>query len=128
MKIVESRSEAYAQVAQWRQAGASVGLVPTMGALHAGHFSLAERSSRECVKSIATIFVNPTQCAPQEDLSRYPRAIDDDLQGLREKQTDLVFLPQPEELYPQGFSTFVDSVWSFMGMGADTRKPSSVPK
>ncbi len=108
MRIVESRSEAYAQVAQWRHSGASVGLVPTMGALHAGHLALAERSSRECDKSIATIFINPTQFAPQEDLSRYPRSIDDDLQGLRDKQTDLVFLPQLEELYPPGFSTFVE--------------------
>lgn len=108
MKIVESRFEAYAQVVQWRQAGASVGLVPTMGALHAGHLALADRSSTECDKSIATIFVNPTQFAPHEDLSRYPRTLDDDLQGLREKQTDLVFLPQPEELYPVGFSTYVE--------------------
>lgn len=108
MKIVESRSEAYAQVAQWRQAGASVGLVPTMGALHAGHYALADRSSKECDKSVATIFVNPTQFAPHEDLSRYPRTIDDDLQGLRERQTDLVFIPQPEELYPAGFSTYVE--------------------
>ncbi len=108
MKIVESRSEAYAQVAQWRQAGASVGLVPTMGALHAGHYALADRSSKECDKSVATIFVNPTQFAPHEDLSRYPRTIDDDLQGLCERQTDLVFIPQPEELYPAGFSTYVE--------------------
>ncbi|MCA9157852.1 MAG: pantoate--beta-alanine ligase [Planctomycetales bacterium] len=108
MKIVESRSEAYAQVAQWRQAGASVGLVPTMGALHAGHLALAERSTTECDKSVATIFVNPAQFGPQEDFSRYPRTLDDDLQGLRDNQTDLVFIPQPEELYPAGFSTYVE--------------------
>ncbi|MEO8270668.1 MAG: pantoate--beta-alanine ligase [Aureliella sp.] len=108
MKIIESRFEAYAQVSKWRQAGASVGLVPTMGALHAGHLALAQRSAGECDKSVATIFVNPTQFAAHEDLSRYPRTLDDDLQGLREKQTDLVFLPQPEELYPAGFSTYVE--------------------
>ncbi len=108
MKIIESRSEAYAQVAQWRQTGASVGLVPTMGALHAGHLALAERSANECDKSVATIFVNPAQFGPREDFSRYPRTLEDDLQGLRDKQTDLVFIPRPEELYPAGFSTYVE--------------------
>lgn len=108
MKIIESRSGAYAQVAQWRQTGASVGLVPTMGALHAGHLALAERSANECDKSVATIFVNPAQFGPREDFSRYPRTLEDDLQGLRDKQTDLVFIPRPEELYPAGFSTYVE--------------------
>lgn len=108
MKIVESRQQAYAQVAQWRQQGQTVGLVPTMGALHAGHLALVARSRQECDKSVATIFVNPTQFAAHEDLSRYPRTLDDDLQGLREQQTDLVFLPQPDELYPPGFSTYVE--------------------
>ncbi len=108
MKIVESRLAAYAQVAQWRQAGASVGLVPTMGALHAGHLALVAHSRDRCDKSVATIFVNPTQFAAHEDLSRYPRTIDDDLKLLREHQTDLVFLPSPDELYPPGFSTFIE--------------------
>ncbi len=107
MKIVESRSAAHTQVAQWRKAGASIGLVPTMGALHAGHLALVARSRAKCDKSVATIFVNPTQFAANEDLSRYPRTIDDDLRLLREHQTDLVFLPTPEEIYPAGFSTFV---------------------
>lgn len=108
MKIVESRLAAYAQVAQWRQAGASIGLVPTMGALHAGHLALVARSRDRCDKSVATIFVNPTQFAANEDLSRYPRTIDDDLNLLREHQTDLVFLPTPDEIYPPGFSTFIE--------------------
>lgn len=108
MKIVESRVAAYAQVAQWRQAGASIGLVPTMGALHAGHLTLVARSRDRCDKSVATIFVNPTQFAANEDLSRYPRTIDDDLSLLRDHQTDLVFLPTPDEIYPPGFSTFIE--------------------
>lgn len=108
MKIVESRLAAYAQVAQWRQTGASIGLVPTMGALHAGHLTLVAHSRNRCDKSVATIFVNPTQFAAHEDLSRYPRTIDDDLKLLREHQTDLVFLPSPDELYPPGFSTFIE--------------------
>lgn len=107
MKIIESPLEAYKLVAQWRQAGQTIGLVPTMGALHPGHLALVERSRRECDKTIATIFVNPTQFAPHEDLSRYPRTLDDDLRGLEQLQTDLVFLPNSEQLYPAGFSTFV---------------------
>lgn len=107
MKIVESRSAAYAQVAQWRQAGASIGLVPTMGALHAGHLALVAHCRSQCDKSVATIFVNPTQFAAHEDLNHYPRTIDDDLNHLRAHQTDLVFLPTPDEIYPPGFTTFI---------------------
>lgn len=107
MKIIESPLEAYKLVAQWRQAEQTIGLVPTMGALHAGHLALVERSRRECDKTIATIFVNPTQFAPHEDLNRYPRTLDDDLLGLEQLQTDMVFLPNSEQLYPPGFSTYV---------------------
>ncbi len=107
MKIIESPLEAHEQVAQWRQARQTIGLVPTMGALHAGHLALVRRSRDECQRTIATIFVNPTQFAPNEDFSRYPRTIDDDLRGLRELKTDMVFLPKLDQLYPSGFSTYV---------------------
>lgn len=79
-----------------------------MGALHAGHLALVERSVSECDISIATIFVNPTQFAPSEDLARYPRTLDNDLEGLRRVKCDLVFVPQNESLYPNGFSTYVE--------------------
>lgn len=78
-----------------------------MGALHAGHFALVERSVAECDISVATIFVNPTQFAAHEDLSRYPRTLEADLEGLRNVKCDLVFVPQNESLYPNGFSTYV---------------------
>ncbi len=107
MKIIESPLDAYQLVAHWRQAENTIGLVPTMGALHAGHLDLVKRSRTECDKTIATIFINPTQFAPHEDLSRYPRTLDDDLRGLEELQTDMVFLPQPDQIYPPGFSTYV---------------------
>jgi pantoate--beta-alanine ligase len=107
MKIIENPTQAYEQVNQWRRAGLSVGLVPTMGALHAGHLALVERSVQECQRTIATIFVNPTQFAPHEDFSRYPRTLEDDLRGLELASTDLVFLPQADDLYPPGFSTYV---------------------
>lgn len=79
-----------------------------MGALHAGHLALVERSVSECDISIATIFVNPTQFAPNEDLARYPRTLESDLDGLRGVKCDLVFVPQNETLYPAGFSTYVE--------------------
>lgn len=107
MKIVESVYEAYAHVDRWRRDGLRIGLVPTMGALHAGHFSLVQRSAQECEITVATIFVNPTQFGPQEDLSRYPRTLEADFAGLQQRQVDLVFVPQPATLYPAGYSTYV---------------------
>lgn len=106
--MITSPHEAYAHVSHWRREGLRIGLVPTMGALHAGHLALVERSVSECDVSIATIFVNPTQFAPHEDLSRYPRTLDSDLDGLRCANCDLVFVPQNESLYPDGFSTYVE--------------------
>ena len=108
MKMITSPHEAYAHVSHWRREGLRIGLVPTMGALHAGHLALVERSVSECDVSIATIFVNPTQFAPHEDLSRYPRTLDSDLDGLRSANCNLVFVPQNESLYPDGFSTYVE--------------------
>lgn len=107
MKIVSSPHEAYGHVSHWRREGLSVGLVPTMGALHEGHLALVRRSVAECDVTSATIFVNPTQFAPHEDLSRYPRTLESDLDGLRAAKCDLVFVPQNDALYPAGFSTYV---------------------
>jgi pantoate--beta-alanine ligase len=108
MKVTANPHEAYAHVSHWRREGLRIGLVPTMGALHSGHLALVERSVSECDVSIATIFVNPTQFAPHEDLSRYPRTLDNDLDGLRIAKCDLVFVPQNEGLYPSGFSTYIE--------------------
>ncbi len=107
MKVIESPHEAFAHIDHWRREGLRIGLIPTMGALHAGHLSLVRRSTAGCDITVASIFVNPTQFAPHEDLSRYPRTLESDLEGLRASKCDLVFVPQPSALYPDGFSTYI---------------------
>ena len=84
-----------------------VGLVPTMGYLHEGHLSLARAARAECASVIATIFVNPTQFSPQEDLSTYPRDLPHDLQLLETEKVDLVWTPSPEIMYPQDYQTWI---------------------
>ena len=90
-----------------RAASHRVGLVPTMGALHAGHFSLIDEAKRRADFVAVTIFVNPLQFAPEEDLDRYPRTMDSDLAGCRERGVDLVFAPDPDTMYPAQFQTQV---------------------
>lgn len=84
-----------------------IGFVPTMGALHAGHMALVKRAKNECAPVYASIFVNPTQFGPSEDLSRYPRPLEADIEKLTEAEVDALFLPEAAEIYPKGFSTYV---------------------
>jgi pantoate--beta-alanine ligase len=91
-----------------RERSLSIGCVPTMGALHAGHASLIEAARRECGFVVVTIFVNPTQFGPHEDFTRYPRPLEKDLALCRQAGVDLVFAPEAESLYPPGFCTFVE--------------------
>jgi pantoate--beta-alanine ligase len=85
-----------------------VGLVPTMGALHRGHLALIERAKRECSPVIASIFVNPKQFGPSEDFSKYPRTFDSDKEKLAQAGVDSLFAPESSDIYPRGFSTYVN--------------------
>jgi pantoate--beta-alanine ligase len=94
-------------VARWRNEGARVALVPTMGALHAGHVSLIERARAEAERIIVSIFVNPTQFSPSEDFSKYPRTFAADLEKLRAASVDLCFAPEVAGMYGEGFATTI---------------------
>ncbi|MBP7460656.1 MAG: pantoate--beta-alanine ligase [Candidatus Delongbacteria bacterium] len=100
-----------AQMQSWslecRKAGRRIGLVPTMGYLHRGHLSLVEASQRENDRTVVSIYVNPTQFSPQEDLARYPRDIDRDHGLLEGMQVDVLFYPDDQEMYPAGHQTSI---------------------
>ena len=107
MQILKTSKQAHEFTWNMRCQGATIGLVPTMGALHEGHLSLVSASARRCDHTVATIFVNPTQFGPGEDLGKYPRTLESDLRGLRSAGATAVFTPESEEIYPPGFSTLV---------------------
>jgi len=84
-----------------------IGLIPTMGALHEGHLALVKRAKQECSQVITSIFVNPTQFGPKEDLAKYPRTFEADAEKLAAAGVDAIFAPEPADVYPQGFRTYV---------------------
>ena len=104
--IVRTVAELRQAVAGFRRAG-RVALVPTMGALHAGHVSLVELARTKAQRVVASIFVNPTQFAPNEDFAKYPRTFEADVEKLAGAGCDLVFAPSPQDMYPQGFATTI---------------------
>jgi pantoate--beta-alanine ligase len=108
MEILSTPDQARRFTRALQSAGTRVGVVPTMGALHDGHLSLVKVSQRHCDATIATIFVNPTQFAPTEDLDRYPRTLDQDCRLLADAGATAVFVPSTETMYPPGFSTYVE--------------------
>src|SRR5271170_4878458 len=105
MRIVDSMEAMQRQSAAWIRSGELVGLVPTMGALHEGHLTLIRRARKECRRVVVSIYVNPTQFGPKEDLARYPRPRRQDLELCRKAGVEWVFAP--ENLYEPDHSTFV---------------------
>jgi pantoate--beta-alanine ligase len=107
LPIVRTVADLRQAAANWRKSGASVGLVPTMGALHDGHLSLVRAGKTHCDRVITTLFVNPKQFAPAEDFERYPRNEAQDAALLAGAGCDLLYAPAPEAMYPAGFATSV---------------------
>ncbi|MFQ8603013.1 MAG: pantoate--beta-alanine ligase [Anaerovoracaceae bacterium] len=108
MIIAQTIAQVREKVNDWKRQGLTVGLVPTMGALHEGHASLVEKAVRSCDRVVASIFVNPTQFAANEDMESYPRNFEKDCGILEEKGCHMVFHPGVEEMYPKGFATYVE--------------------
>lgn len=108
MQVVSTVKEVRDIVAGWRKEGKTVGFVPTMGYLHEGHGSLISKAVEQNDKAVVSIFVNPMQFGPTEDLESYPRDLEKDSKFCESLGADLIFHPEPEEMYHDGFSSFVD--------------------
>ena len=105
--IERSLSGLRARTAEWRNAAETIGVVPTMGALHQGHLSLARAARAKCDRVIVTIFVNPKQFNDPDDLKNYPRTEEEDARKLESIGVDLIYVPEPDQIYPDGFATTV---------------------
>lgn len=108
-------------ILEWKKAGQSVAIVPTMGALHEGHLELVRQGFRRCNRVVTSIFVNPAQFAPNEDFDKYPRTFQGDLDLLGSVGCDLVWAPGKQEMYPEGFATRVVPAGAAEGLETDFR-------
>ena len=108
MRIITSLRQMKEASARLWAAGRTIGLVPTMGYLHPGHLSLVRASKKTTDATVVSIFVNPTQFGPREDLSKYPRDFARDAQMLRAEGADILFIPRAADMYPSGYKTFVE--------------------
>lgn len=108
MQTIQSVNEMQSRAIGLRSRGELIALVPTMGCLHEGHLSLIDIAKEKADKVVVSIFVNPTQFEPNEDFEQYPRTLEEDLEKCKEKGVDLVFNPGAKEIYPEGYSTYVE--------------------
>ena len=109
MLVVKTVKEVREIVSDWRKQGYSIGFVPTMGYLHEGHQSLISKSASQNDKTVVSVFVNPIQFGPNEDLATYPRDLERDMQKVEEAGGDIIFNPEPREMYPEHFTSFIDT-------------------
>ncbi|MEY8829295.1 pantoate--beta-alanine ligase [Sedimentitalea sp. XS_ASV28] len=121
MKIVRRKSDLRALTRGWRLAGESIGVVPTMGALHDGHLSLAAAACKRADRVIVTLFVNPKQFNNPEDLEKYPRTEDSDARKLAPYDVDVLYIPDGAEMYPDGFATTISVSGVSEGLCGATR-------
>ncbi len=121
MIIVSTVEEVRKQIKEWKMQGQSIGFVPTMGYLHEGHKSLIDCARKENDRVVVSIFVNPMQFGPAEDLADYPRDLEHDTQICESAGTDLIFHPEPEEMYDGDFCSFVDMSVLTEGLCGKTR-------
>jgi pantoate--beta-alanine ligase len=121
LQVVRGIAELRGVVTHWRNNGLKIALVPTMGALHAGHLALARRAGELADRTLVSIFVNPSQFAPHEDLARYPRDEAGDLAKLATEKCHLVWAPTATEMYPEGFATRIAPAGAAQGLESDFR-------
>src|SRR6476659_11371909 len=108
VEVIRSPGEMQRRSSEWRRAGKRIAFVPTMGYLHAGHVSLLEAARARGDVLVLSIFVNPTQFGPKEDLSRYPRDLEGDLAKAERAGVDVAYVPDAAAMYPDGYQTFVE--------------------
>ncbi|MGE5351250.1 MAG: pantoate--beta-alanine ligase [Acidobacteriota bacterium] len=121
MKVLSTVKEMQDYSLQMRKEGKTIGFVPTMGFLHEGHLSLVRKARQACEVVVVSIFVNPTQFAPNEDFTKYPRDEEKDKNLLQNEGVDCVFIPSAEEIYPKGFQTYVEVTEVTKGLEGKTR-------
>lgn len=121
LPVVRTVAEVRAVVRDWKRQGLTVGMVPTMGALHEGHLTLVREAAQRADRVVASNFVNPTQFAPHEDLSRYPRRQEEDARLLAGAGCHLMFAPAADEMYPEQFATSIAVAGPALGLEGDFR-------
>ena len=127
--LIKTISELKEKVREYKKESLKIGLVPTMGALHSGHFSLIEKSVSENKRTIVSVFVNPTQFGPNEDYEKYPRTLDNDLKAAERIGADIVFSPSPDEMYSgctlnNNYLTYVAPPYEFINKLCGKSRPN----